>query len=59
MQTTDFRLQEMAIFSISSVFQPIGKETGKFAVMKRVNLCKLLITNKVKPIFRRKRKMGI
>lgn len=31
MQTTDFRLQEMAIFSISSVFQPIDKETGKFA----------------------------
>lgn len=31
MQTTNFRLQEMANFSISSVFQPIDKETGKFA----------------------------
>lgn len=31
MQTTNFKLQEMAFFSISSVFQPIGKETGKFA----------------------------
>jgi hypothetical protein len=34
MQTTNFKLQEMANFSISSVFQPIGKETGKFASNK-------------------------
>lgn len=31
MQTSDFKQWEMAIFSISSVFQPIGKKTGKFA----------------------------
>lgn len=31
MQTTDFRQQEMANFSISSVFLPTGKETVKFA----------------------------
>lgn len=31
MQTTNFRQWEMANFSISSVFQSIGKETGKFA----------------------------
>lgn len=31
MQTTDFRQREMANFSISSVFKPTGKETGKFA----------------------------
>ena len=31
MQTLNFRQREMAIFSISSVFQPTGKKTGKFA----------------------------
>lgn len=31
MQTLNFRQREMANFSISSVFQPIGKETDKFA----------------------------
>lgn len=31
MQTADFRQWKMANFSISSVFQPIGKETDKFA----------------------------
>lgn len=31
MQTSDFRQWEMANFSISSVFQPIGKKTDKFA----------------------------
>ena len=59
MQTTDFRQQEMANFSISSVFQPIARKRANSRVMKRVNLCKLLITNKVKSIFRRNRKMGI
>lgn len=29
MQTTDFRQQEMANFSISSVFQPIGQGNGQ------------------------------
>lgn len=59
MLTTDFRQQEMAIFSISSVFQPIARKRANSQVMKRVNLAKLLITNKVKSIFRRNRKMGI
>ena len=59
MLTTDFRQQEMAIFSISSVFQPIARKRANSRVMKRVNLAKLLITNKVKSIFRRNRKMGI
>lgn len=31
MQTLNFKQWEMANFSISSVFQPIGKKTVKFA----------------------------
>ena len=47
------------IFPFLAYSSPSARKRANSRVMKRVNLCKLLITNKVKSIFRRNRKMGI
>ena len=47
------------IFPFLAYSSPSARKRANSRVMKRVNLYKLLITNKVKSIFRRKRKMGI
>lgn len=51
--------EKWQIFPFLAYSSPSARKRANSRVMKRVNLVKLLITNKVKSIFRRNRKMGI